>query len=126
MNEIRQNTIINFLWGFMGFYLLNISIDTGELNFFSSYKNTVYNDQESIIEFIAEKVLGFENTFSEFDDPDYEDHHKSKSFKIELVINSGNLRSLNLQLRTACNYAHKMDPDILQGYQTLSKPPPEV
>ena len=126
MSKIRNNNIMNLFWGFMSFYLLNISIDTGELNFFSSYKNTVYNDQESFIEFIAEKILGFENTFSEFDDPDYEDHHKSKSFKIEIVVNSETSRSLNLSLRSACKYPNKMDVDILQGYQTLCSPPPEI
>lgn len=60
----------------MSLYILNFSIDTSEAfsNNSSEYLN--YNEQESILELFVEKLLGFEDAFSE--DIDFESEQDSK------------------------------------------------
>ena len=67
----------------MSLYMLNLSVDTSETfsNNSSEYLN--YNQQESIVEVFAEKILGFENTFSE--DVDFENHQDSKLKKTSSI-----------------------------------------
>jgi hypothetical protein len=52
----------------MAFYLLNISVDTPYLFQNDEVKHLTYNDQESIIEVLFEKVLGFEDVIPETED----------------------------------------------------------
>jgi hypothetical protein len=54
----------------MAFYFLNCSVDAPDIQFFSQQENLKFNDQESIVELLVEKVLGFENAFLEQDDVD--------------------------------------------------------
>ena len=72
------------MWALMGAHFLNISIDTADPNPESIPEDLTINDQESIIELIVEKVLGFENAIEEYDDYDAEDHTK-KVAKIDLI-----------------------------------------
>ena len=52
----------------MAFYFLNFSVDAPDVQIFSQQENLKFNDQESIVELLVEKVLGFENAISEQDD----------------------------------------------------------
>jgi len=54
----------------MAFYFLNCSVDAPDVQIFSQQENLKFNDQESIIELLFEKALGFENAISEQDDID--------------------------------------------------------
>jgi hypothetical protein len=65
LNAIRHSTITTFVWGFMAFYLLNISVDVTSLFDEKEHKHTNYNEQESIVELVFEKVLGFEDAIPE-------------------------------------------------------------
>ncbi len=58
-------------------YLLNGSVDSPDM--YPDYipEDLSYNDQESIIEIILEKVLGFDNIIAEYDDRDTE--HEANS-----------------------------------------------
>ena len=70
----------------MGLYLLNNSVDTADPNPEHIPEDLSINDQESIVEIIIEKVLGFENAIEEYDDNDTEDHNKKKNVKIDLSV----------------------------------------
>jgi hypothetical protein len=65
LNVLRHSKIATFVWGFMAFYLLNISVDVTSLFDEKEQKNKNYNEQESIIELVFEKVLGFEEAIPE-------------------------------------------------------------
>ena len=54
----------------MAIYFLNGSIDAPDIQILSQQENLKFNDQESIIELLVEKVLGFENAIIEQDDID--------------------------------------------------------
>ena len=67
---IDRTSFGKFLWIFMAFYFLNCSVDAPDFQIFSQQENLKLNDQESIVELLIEKVLGFENAISEQDDVD--------------------------------------------------------
>lgn len=54
----------------MAIYFLNCSVDAPDIQILSQQENLNFNDQESIIELLVEKVLGFENAIIEQDDVD--------------------------------------------------------
>lgn len=88
LERIRNSVYTKALWGFMGLYLLNISVDTADPSPEHIPEDLSYNDQESIVEIFIEKVLGFEDAIEEYDDNDTEDHNKHKNVKIDLVVNN--------------------------------------
>lgn len=53
----------------MALYLLNISVDSPDASS-REKENLSFNDQESIVELVLEKFLGFENSIPEQDDTD--------------------------------------------------------
>ena len=46
----------------MAFYFLNCSVDAPDVQIFSQQENLKFNDQESIVELLVEKVLGFDSS----------------------------------------------------------------
>ena len=70
IHKIKDGTLSRLLCGLFALYLLNISIDAPD-----RYSNAVpedlsINDQESILEVVLEKVMGYENAIAEYDDND--------------------------------------------------------
>ncbi len=111
----------------MGLYLLNISVDTADPNPEHIPEDLSFNDQESIVEIVVEKVLGFEDAIKEYDDHDTEDQNKKKNVKIELLVHVTN----------ANEFAHnqfverkKLYPDyearLTNGFNEIDSPPPKV
>jgi hypothetical protein len=85
INLLRNSVFSKILWGIMGLFLLNISVDIADPNPENIPEDLSINDQESIIEIIVEKILGYENAIEEYDDNDAEDQNKKTHLKIELV-----------------------------------------
>lgn len=59
-------------------YMLNICVDSPD-PFPNRLENLNYNDQESIIELVVEKVYGLGDVIPEYDDADAEDYTSSKT-----------------------------------------------
>lgn len=85
LNQIRNSVITKVLWGMIGLFMLNISVDAADPNPEHIPEDLSINDQESIIEIIVEKVLGYEDAFKEYDDHDTEDQNKKTNVKIDLI-----------------------------------------
>jgi len=127
-NSLRHTKIRTFFWGFMSFYLLNISVDTPYLFQNDEVKHLTYNNQESIIEVLFEKVLGFENAIPENDDADTE---QKKSFKKGYTIDQfivcfseNSSKKLLGDLRKKTIF---QDQTIfIKPYLEIHSPPPEV
>src|SRR5690606_12372145 len=97
MSRIKNSVCIKVFWGLMGLYLLNISVDPADPNPDHISEDLSFNDQESIVEIIVEKIMGFENAFEEYDDHDSEDHNKKNNVKIDLTLQN-TIGSNNCQL----------------------------
>ncbi len=110
----------------MGFYLLNISVDTADLNPNYLPEDLSINDQESIIELVIEQVLGFEDAIKEYDDNDLEDFFKKK-------ISTANwLTTYNQKETTTYFLLFDLEPlfsyhlaRLLAGFSTIVSPPPQ-
>jgi hypothetical protein len=86
IGQIRNSVYTKFLSGLLALYLLNISVDTADPNPVHIPQDLSINDQESIVELIVEKVLGYENAIEECDDRDREDHNEKKNTKIDFLV----------------------------------------
>jgi len=107
----------------MAVYLLNISVDTAE----HLPEDLSINDQESFVEIIVEKLLGYEHAIGEFDDHNSEEPGKKETNKIDLLVlfliqqsDSGN-NSYSWKLPYSDHLAF-----LMQGYYQLDPPPPKV
>lgn len=124
--RIRNSAFTKFLWGLMGLYFLNISVDTADPYPAHIPEDLSVNDQESIIEIIIEKILGFENAFKEYDDHDTEDHANKTNAKTDLIAQSMagpgicHLFSENKKQKFPPYKAH-----LTNGFQQLDVPPPK-
>jgi hypothetical protein len=112
----------------MAFYLLNISVDTPFLFQNEEVEHLTYNDQESIIEVLCEKVLGFEDAIPENDDADTE---QKKAFKKGYSIDKFVVPFSENNPKLSLTYLRKntifQDQSIfLKPYLEIHSPPPEV
>ena len=111
----------------MGLYLLNISVDTADLNPEYIAENSSINDQESIVEIVVEKILGYENAIKEYDDHDTEDHDKKTNVKIDLTPPSVIDNALNQSfIETRKHKFPVYIACLINGFQKLNFPPPKI
>lgn len=111
----------------MGLYLLNISVDISDPNPQYVPEDLTFNDQESIVEIIVEKLLGFENAIEEHDEHDTEDQNEKKNGKVDLLT--------QLQTLTpTSSYVTDKNPEALfsfedalaNGFYDIDSPPPQA
>lgn len=129
MKKNFQNSIFTrYLWGFMSLYLFNCSVDSPDAHSHPTAQDLSYNDQESIVEIFVEKILGFENAFTEYDDNGTNDGivHKS-TIALDLFV----LPNTSLHLNQEDSYFKKNNLTCLSGpiiipYFEIHTPPPEV
>ncbi|MEY8869797.1 hypothetical protein AB9K24_09835 [Meridianimaribacter flavus] len=124
---LRHSKFTKVLWGLMGLYMLNISVDTADPNPEHIPEDLTFNDQESIIEIIVEQVLGFENAIQEYDDHDTEDHNKKKDVKVDyLVFTAKTNNTTTLQLLKTHNRYPNYSARLTQGFKEIDSPPPKI
>lgn len=111
----------------MGLYLLNISVDTVDPNPDHIPEDLSFNDQESIIEIVLEKVLGYEDAIKEYDDHDTEEHNKQKNIKVDLLVHVIKVDKFNHNL---IDERKNLYPDyearLTKGFNKLDSPPPKI
>ena len=111
----------------MGVYLLNISVDIADTTPEYLPEDLSINDQESLVEIIVEQVLGFENTFCEYDDPDTKDFTKKKNPNIDLVVLFSSELTSSKKLNDISKLRYpKYIVCLTKGYSRLTSPPPKI
>ena len=87
----------------------------------------VGNDQESIVEIVVEKILGFENAFQEYDDHDMEDQNTNNHVKIDLVVPFfNNLNTTDLVVGTEKKQLFDFDTLLKSEFLQIDTPPPKI
>ena len=111
----------------MGLYMLNISVDATDPKPEYIPEDLSINDQESIIEIIVEKILGYEDAIKEYDDNDTEDHSRKSNLKIEFIAQCMADSSIKKSIIkvTKQNFPD-YDTFLVNGFQKLYTPPPKV
>ncbi len=110
----------------MGLFLLNISVDSADPEPEHIPEDLSINDQESILEILVEKILGYENAFEEYDDNDTEEHNKKTNVKIDLTnhCKSEIVVNENSIITTLQNFPD-LNNFLANGFQKLDIPPPK-
>lgn len=127
IEKLRNNVLLRLKWGFLCLHMLNISIDFSESRAAYLPEDLSYNDQESIVEFIVEKVIGIENAFEEHQDDDSQDHNQSQYYKIDFMRfdNESIEKITSSEVKFKRNY-YFQHQHLLDGFTQLEKPPPQV
>lgn len=126
-SKLKNSVFTKIIWGLMGLYLLNISVDAADPNPQYIAEDLSFNDQESIIEIIVEKVLGFEDAIDEHDDCDTEDFNNSKNVKIDFLIHQFLSKNSSVQLSLKKkNLFINHNATALNGFKEIDSPPPKV
>lgn len=111
----------------MAIYLLNISVDTTDPNPEYIPEDLSFNDQESIVEIVLEKVLGFENALKEYDDHDTEDVNKKKNVKIDLsvqeIVSENTTKNHFFEIK---RLFAAYEACLTKGFTEIDCPPPKV
>ncbi len=109
----------------MGLYIFNLSADTTDPESQHIAEDLTINDQESMVEVLVETILGFEDAFEEFDDPDGEDQNNKSFQKVVLSLhNPAEQEQLfNSSIPADINFS---DPKavLCLGFYRLDSPPP--
>jgi len=108
--------------------MLNLSIDVTDNISSSTSNNLSLNDQESIIEVVLEKVLGFENVITEKDTSDTDKSFALKKHKILEYIITIKLQSkiffelaIPAKTNTIYKFPYFKDPSL-----SILYPPPKA
>ncbi|MDX1351101.1 MAG: hypothetical protein R3279_12665 [Putridiphycobacter sp.] len=127
LSQLRNSVFTKVLWSFIGLHLLNISVDAPDPNPQHIPEDLSINDQESIIEIILEKILGYENAIEEYDDLDTEEQQKKSNGKIDL---SNHYLADNGLKRSSIESTRLNFPDhhthLTNGFHELDTPPPKL
>ena len=86
IHRIRHSRLLHLFWGAMAVFLLNLSVDAPDPGPRHLPEDLTHNDQESITEWVAEVLLGFDNCFGEFDDEDGDERSGSFSPDLQAVL----------------------------------------
>lgn len=127
ISNLGNSAFAKILWGLMGLYLFNISVDSADPNPENIPENLSFNDQESIIEIIAEQILGYDDAIKEYDDHDTEDHNKKTNIKIDIIPQQ---TFLSIITQSFCETKRQKFLDyntyLTHGFQQLLTPPPKI
>jgi len=85
MKFFRSNIISRIFCFLMAIHIFNLSVDTKDASPDSIAEDLSFNDQETIVELLLEKVIGIDNAISEQDEPDQEDGGALDFKKVNLI-----------------------------------------
>ncbi len=111
----------------MALYLLNLSVDPPNPHPTHIPEDLSINKQESIIEIVVEKILGYENAIKEYDDHDTENNNKKKNVKIDLttryIVDYNFKRS---PVETTRQKFPVFNAYLTNGFYQPDSPPPKI
>ncbi|MFC6860134.1 hypothetical protein [Zunongwangia atlantica] len=124
MQIFRNNKTLRYFSLIIGLVILNISVDSPDFN--KKFPEDLnLNDQESIVEILIEKILGFENAIPEYEDSDSENQLVKKDFSVDNYVLDKKPEiffDISLQKLMNSEYQHK----YYNFYPEVTSPPPKV
>lgn len=127
LKHFRNSLFARVFWGLVAIYLLNCSVDAPDAQLSHISDTAGFNDQESIIEILVEKVFSFEDAIAEYDDDDNEENmpvKKSMATDYFITPETGrNFLSIRLLKKQVSGYCSR---DAAPPQFEIHSPPPEV
>lgn len=111
------------LWLFMACYFINSFVDAPNV-----VGNTVapYNEQESIIELVIEKVFNFGDVIAETNDTDNQEQTSLKKLKLEVYFSALKLMFLQPLFNFNTKTFSYSSSCVENPFYTIFSPPPET
>ncbi|MDT0690860.1 hypothetical protein RM549_13765 [Salegentibacter sp. F188] len=125
IKAIRNSAFTKVLWGLMALYFLNISVDSADPFPEHISEDLSINDQESFIELVVEKILGYENAIEENDDNDSgENINKVPKlvFTVHPSIDNISIKAFSGKKKSAYS---GYEAYLSSGFYQLDTPPPK-
>lgn len=128
MIYLRNTISLQLVWGFLALILLNISVDIPDSNPDYYVEDISYNEQESIVELVLEKLLGFENVILESEEHESDEQGKKSRTQIDLGLLHAYFSRDNNQPKEIIlkKIIDGFNYRLIQYYQQPSAPPPKV
>ena len=124
MYSARTYKILHYFSLFIGLVILNISVDSPDINK-KWPEDLSLNDQESIVEIVLEKIMGFENAIPEYQDSDNESHLIKKDFSVDhYVVDKKPEFVFDISLQKLINSEYKFK--YYDFYPETTSPPPKI
>lgn len=128
LQSFRNTVFIRSFWGFMCLFLFNCSVDIPDKRLNQFAVDLTINDQESIVEIIIEKVLGYGDVFLEFQEGDSNEHSKGKknisldSYVLPILSNDDQ----SIEVISKRELIYFKQQNLISAYFEIHSPPPEV
>ncbi len=129
ISSLRVNNNIRILWVLLVLHLLNISVNTVEPKLEHSSEDLMINEQESVVEIIVEQVLGYEETFIEYEDDETQEHKTDnknnvlKQFLINFFESSSDVKLVSINKN---NHFLDHEARLTNSFNEIDSPPPKV
>jgi hypothetical protein len=116
------------LWIILALYFLNIAVDPTDAIYYDRSESASTNNQESIIELVIEKALGFEDAIPEQNDNDDQGGSVFKKIKLqEFVFNTDeNKKNSNFYEFIPAEKIFSPNYFLLNFSAEVTSPPPKV
>lgn len=114
-------------WFILGLHMFNCSINISDNVEVLSDEDLAFNDQESVVEFIIEILLGNTDAFDEYNDIDSEEQSLKKHSNFQLHLNSffSSAHFLVSDFAFSSDSAFSYNRLIHEGVSFLNNPPPQ-
>ncbi|MGB3799695.1 MAG: hypothetical protein WA952_07750 [Lewinella sp.] len=127
IHRIRHSNHLCLFWGLMAAFLLNLSVDAPDMFAQHIPEDLNHNEQESIIELIVEKALGFEDAFVEYDDDDSDETVSNAPVKVIALLTGGLDIVFRPPLPSPGSSAYPPYADRQSaGHHRIDAPPPQA
>lgn len=110
----------------LALHFLNCSIDSRDPNPDAIPEDLAFNDIESVTEFFAEVVFGWNNAFEEHDERDAEDGSSFDVIKFYFNNYSGHIHRQTACISNSSKFILKNAQDIVSPSREVTSPPPKV
>ncbi len=128
LKKLRNNLFSGLVWWMMLLCFFNISVDVKNPLSDKISVNSSFNDQESIIELVVEKLLGYDDAIPESDEPDMEEHNGKSTVHIDLftpLYNKEKIESAVFIPESGNSFNHYQH-EFSDNYYPIHTPPPEA
>lgn len=127
LKSVRNIANLRLWCLFMALYLLNFSVDTSDLTDGFPNKTVPYDSQESIIELIVEKVLGYQNAIPEVEENDTDEPSLlKKNISVEfLLLTTSVALTPTIDPNSSAKNILSPDASLLKASLEIHSPPPE-
>jgi len=124
INRIVLKQSVSF---FLALVIFNMSVDVSDgFLRYSSNEDLAVNDQETVVEWILETALGFDDAVSETDDPDCQQETTVSIKKVDIADEYIHVHSVEVYARSSVFVYPEADKIRATEEADVNAPPPKV